>query len=182
MAYIDKNLIPGEEVIYRTRLHWIVIFWHLLFAIIFALAGLFLIFGLPHMDSLQGSPGSYLSHYGWMGGVAFLVFALIFIISSFVRRNSVEMAVTNKRVTVKVGLISRSTEEMMLTRIESIMVDQSLFGRMMNYGTITLRGVGGTPDPFPNIAHPLEFRRQVQHQLDLQQGPTPPSAPMRPLT
>ena len=48
---------------------------------------------------------------------------------------------------------------------------------MLGYGTITLRGVGGTPDPFPNIAHPLEFRRQVQHQLDLQQSPTPLQTP-----
>jgi uncharacterized membrane protein YdbT with pleckstrin-like domain len=82
------------------------------------------------------------------------------------------MAVTNKRVTVKIGLMSRNTQEMMLQRIESIMVHQTVMGRMLNYGTITLRGVGGTPDPFASIAHPLEFRRQVQQQLDALQGPT----------
>ena len=176
MAYIDKNLIPGEEVIYRTRLHWIVIFWHLLFAMVFVLGGIYLIAGMPGTSLLQ--PGQL--QYARIGGAVLLGFALISIIISFVRRNSVEMAVTNKRVTVKVGLMSRSTEEMMLTRIESIMVDQSLMGRMMNYGTITLRGVGGTPDPFSNIAHPLEFRRQVQHQLDLQQGGAQAVAPQRP--
>ena len=95
------------------------------------------------------------------------------------RRNSVEMAVTNKRVTVKIGLMSRNTQEMMLQRIESIMVHQTVMGRMLNYGTITLRGVGGTPDPFPTIAHPLEFRRQVQQQLDALQGPTPLQTPPR---
>lgn len=173
MSYVDKNLIPGEEVIYRTRLHWIVIFWHLLFAIIFVLAGAYLLAGLPGTNFVQPDQ----MQYARIGGIVLIAIALISFIVSLVRRNSVEMAVTNKRVTVKVGLMSRSTEEMMLTRIESIMVDQSLFGRMMNYGTITLRGVGGTPDPFPNIAHPLEFRRQVQHQLDLQQGPAPSTTP-----
>lgn len=175
MSYIDRNLIPGEQVVYRTRLHWIVIFWHVFFAGIFALAGAYLLSGAPGTTDLKGDP----AHYARIGGAILFVLALISILISFARRNSVEMAVTNKRVTVKVGMMSRSTEEMMLTRIESIMVDQSLLGRMLNYGTITLRGVGGTPDPFPKIAHPLEFRRRVQHQLDLLQGHAPaPSEPM----
>lgn len=167
MSYIDKNLIPGEQVMYRTRLHWVVVFWHVLLAVIFALGGAYLLSGMPGTTGLQGDP----SKYARIGGAVLLGLALISILLSLVRRNSVEMAVTNKRVTVKVGLMSRNTQEMMLTRIESIMVHQTLMGRMMNYGTITLRGVGGTPDPFPSIAHPLEFRRQVQQQLDALQGP-----------
>jgi uncharacterized membrane protein YdbT with pleckstrin-like domain len=110
--------------------------------------------------------------YAQIAGGALIVFALISLIVALVRRSSVEMAVTNKRVTVKIGLMSRNTQEMMLQRIESIMVHQTVMGRMLNYGTITLRGVGGTPDPFASIAHPLEFRRQVQQQLDALQGPT----------
>lgn len=176
MNYIDKNLIPGESVVYETRLHWVVIFWHLIFAAIFALAGMYLLSGMPGTTGLQGDP----SHYARIGGAVLFAFAVISFIVAFVRRNSVEMAVTNKRVTVKVGLVSHSTEEMMLNRIESIMVDQSLMGRILGYGTITLRGVGGTPDPFPSIANPLEFRRQVQHQLDLQQIPAPMPLAQRP--
>lgn len=169
MSYIDKNLIPGEQVMYRTRLHWIVIFWHLIWALVFAAAGAYLLVGLPGVSGLSDNA----IHWGRIGGGVLLAFAAISFLVALVRRNSVEMAVTNKRVTVKVGLVSHSTEEMMLNRIESIMVDQSLFGRIMGYGTITLRGVGGTPDPFPNISNPLEFRRQVQHQLDLMQSPSP---------
>ena len=179
MSYIDKNLIAGETVIYRTRLSWVVVFWHVFLAAIFAIGGAYLLSGMPGTKGVDGDTARYVQ----IGGGVLLVFALISIIMSFVRRNSVEMAVTNKRVTVKVGLMSRSTEEMMLTRIESIMVHQTMMGRMLNYGTITLRGVGGTPDPFPNIAHPLEFRRQVQQQLDAIQSPlqAPAQAPPRPL-
>lgn len=173
MSYIEKNLIPGEQVIYRTRLHWIVIFWHLLFGIILGLAGVYILAGMPGTSIIQPDQVQYARI---VGGIL-LAIAFVLIVISFIRRNSVEMAVTNKRVTVKVGLMSRSTEEMMLTRIESIMVDQSLMGRMFGYGTITLRGVGGTPDPFPRIAHPLEFRRQVQHQLDLFQSAPPREMP-----
>jgi uncharacterized membrane protein YdbT with pleckstrin-like domain len=177
MSYIDNNLIPGETVMYRTRLHWIVVFWHVLLAVIFGLAGAYLLSGMPGTAVIQPDQ----EKYARIGGAVLLVFALISIVISFVRRNSVEMAVTNKRVTVKVGLMSRSTEEMMLSRIESIMVHQTVMGRMLGYGTITLRGVGGTPDPFPSIAHPLEFRRQVQQQLDALQGPAPLQASPRPL-
>ena len=177
MSYVDKNLIPGEQVMYRTRLHWVVIFWHVVLGILFILVGGYVLAGMPGTNLLQPDQ----MQYARIAGAVLIVLGAIFVIASFVRRNSVEMAVTNKRVTVKVGLVSRSTEEMMLTRIESIMVDQSLMGRMFNYGTITLRGVGGTPDPFPRIAHPLEFRRQVQHQLDLIQSPSSPQSPTNPL-
>ena len=54
----------------------------------------------------------------------------------------------------------------MLSKIESVSVDQSLLGRMLSFGTIMVRGVGGTPEPFAKIAHPLEFRRKVQEQID----------------
>jgi hypothetical protein len=94
-------------------------------------------------------------------GVALIIFAV-----GLVKRSSTEMAVTNKRVLVKVGLMSRRTIEIMLSKIESVRVDQSLMARMLGYGTIVVRGVGGTPEPFPDIAHPLEFRRQVQEQID----------------
>ncbi|HEY3928935.1 MAG TPA: PH domain-containing protein [Candidatus Koribacter sp.] len=177
MSYIDHNLIPGEQVIYRTRLHWIVIFWHLVFGLILVAVGVYVAAGMPGTSVIQPDQ----AHYARIGGAVLLGIGLLLIIISFVRRNSVEMAVTNKRVTVKVGLVSRSTEEMMLTRIESIMVDQSLMGRMFGFGTITLRGVGGTPDPFPRISHPLEFRRQVQHQLDLIQSPAAAPPPTKPL-
>jgi uncharacterized membrane protein YdbT with pleckstrin-like domain len=176
MNYIDRNLIPGETVIYETRLHWVVIIRHIILAAVFALAGMYLLSGMPGTTGLQGDP----SRYARIGGGVLFGFAVISAILAMVRRNSVEMAVTNKRVTVKVGLVSHSTEEMMLNRIESIMVDQSLMGRILGYGTITLRGVGGTPDPFPSIAHPLEFRRQVQQQLDAQQIPSPLSMAQRP--
>jgi uncharacterized membrane protein YdbT with pleckstrin-like domain len=76
------------------------------------------------------------------------------------------MAVTNKRVLVKTGILSRRSIEIMLAKIESIVVDQTLAGRMFNFGTIIVRGTGGTPEAFNRIAHPLEFRRKVQEQID----------------
>ena len=73
-----------------------------------------------------------------------------------------EFAVTNKRVIVKTGLISRRTLEMNLSKIESVNVDQSIMGRILGYGTITIIGTGGTRESFPKIANPLLFRKKFQ--------------------
>jgi uncharacterized membrane protein YdbT with pleckstrin-like domain len=105
------------------------------------------------------------------------VLAATAIISGIVRRNATEMAVTNKRVVVKTGIASRRTFEMLLSKIESIGVEESVMGRMFGYGTVIIRGTGGTPDSFPKISHPLEFRRQVQQHIEIYQQQSPAAAP-----
>jgi uncharacterized membrane protein YdbT with pleckstrin-like domain len=73
-----------------------------------------------------------------------------------------EFVVTNKRVIVKTGIFSRRTLEMNLNKIESVNVDQSIMGRMLGYGTITVIGTGGTRESFPDIADATEFRKRFQ--------------------
>lgn len=73
-----------------------------------------------------------------------------------------EFAITNKRVIIKTGLISRKTFEMNHSKIESVNVDQSILGRILGYGTISIVGSGGTKEVFPNIKNPLKFRKKFQ--------------------
>lgn len=73
-----------------------------------------------------------------------------------------EFAITNKRIIIKVGLISRRTLELNLSKVESVNVDQSILGRILGYGTITVIGTGGTKETFGDIREPLEFRKQFQ--------------------
>ncbi len=143
MSYVDKSLLPDEQVTYRTRLHKIIFVWP---AVIALLAVVFLIIG------------------SWLAGlgVMLLVAATIGELGIWVRYATSEFAVTNKRVIIKVGLISRRTLEMMLSKIEAVAVDQGIGGRIFGYGTITVTGTGGTNEPFKQIAGPLEFRRAVQ--------------------
>lgn len=83
-------------------------------------------------------------------------------IAPIIDRYTDEFAVTNRRVIVKTGLISRKTLEMNLSKIESVNVDQSIFGRLLGYGTITIIGTGGTRESFPNISEPILFRKKFQ--------------------
>src|SRR5688500_18064084 len=75
-----------------------------------------------------------------------------------------EFAVTNKRVIMKMGWISRRVIELNLHKIESVKVDQSLIRRHVGYGTITVIGTGGTRETFDRIAHPSAFRKAFQEQ------------------
>jgi len=99
--------------------------------------------------------------YHW---IIFFTLKAIFtlFISPLIDKYSDEFAITNRRVIIKTGLISRNTFEMNLSKIESVNVDQSILGRILGYGTIRIVGSGGTKEEFPNIRKPLEFRKKFQ--------------------
>jgi hypothetical protein len=163
MTYIDSNLVPGETVIYQTRLHWIVMLWHIfLGCLLFVLPGGFLLYYALSHPGIEKTT----LHIMEGGGVSLLVCGVVTILMGMMRRNATEMAVTNRRVVIKTGLVSRKTIEMLLNKVESIEVSEAAFGRMLGYGTIVVIGTGGTPEPFHKVAHPLEFRSQVQQQIE----------------
>ena len=163
MSYVESNLVPGETVIYQTRLHWIVMLWQIILGcLLFGVSGLILLyFAFSHAE-LEANSVRLME----AGGAALLVCALVMIAAGSVRRNATEMAVTNRRVVIKTGLAGRKTIEMLLNKVESIEVSETTFGRMLGYGTIVIIGTGGTSEPFHNVAHPLEFRNQVQQQIE----------------
>jgi uncharacterized membrane protein YdbT with pleckstrin-like domain len=92
---------------------------------------------------------------------ALLLIAAILVAYAVINVITTELAVTNKKVIGKAGLIRRVSIDMPLGKLESITVDQGIIGRILNYGTIVVRGVGGNAVRFPNIGSPLEFRRTV---------------------
>jgi len=83
-------------------------------------------------------------------------------ISPWIQRALSEFVITNRRIIIKTGFIARSTFEMNLSKIETVNVDQSVMGRILNYGSITIIGTGGTKETFHNISKPLEFRKAFQ--------------------
>jgi uncharacterized membrane protein YdbT with pleckstrin-like domain len=140
MGYIESNLLADETVVHRASLHWL-IFWKAMFALVAGGA-------LFWVDTIAGAAG--------------VAVALVLAIPPLVARITSEFGVTTKRVIVKVGLIQRRTLELLLRQVESIQVEQSILGRMFDYGSITLSGTGGVREVFHNIAAPLEFRRKIQ--------------------
>src|SRR5579872_791613 len=103
MSYVDKNLIPGESALYRTGLHWIVLVWPIFLALLFGVPGLaILVISVVVRQQNSALPVR-------IEGLAFLILGITAGLIGFLKRRATEMAVTNKRVVVKTGILSRRT-------------------------------------------------------------------------
>jgi hypothetical protein len=142
MGYIDSNLLPDENVVHRAHMHWV----------IFLRAGTVLVAGIAIAFLVP------------LLGAAVAAVGLVLLVPPWVRRASSEYGVTTKRVIVQAGLVRRRTIELLLRQVEAISVDQTLAGRVLGYGTLTLTGTGGVREVFPDIADPLAFRRSIHAQ------------------
>ena len=151
MSYVYKNLMAEERIIYQARLHWI----------LFVRSIVIVVIGVTFM-----SIGDTGSNFGFI----LISIGLIISIPSFISYNTSEFAVTNKRLIVKVGFIKRDTLELLLTKVESNQVHQSIIERILGYGTIIISGTGGIKDPFHKISKPLKFRKHAQEQIAIVQG------------
>ena len=101
----------------------------------------------------------------WLVGAVLLALGLVLAIGPGLHYISADFAVTDKRVLAKHGIVRRQSLETLLSKVEAIGVDQDVTGRLLNYGTITITGTGGTRETLPMIAQPMEFRRRVQAQI-----------------
>lgn len=149
MGYVDRNLLPEEHIVYRTRLHWLIYMTPIVIMLIGV--AVYVVF-TKEADAKTGAIA---------GSIPFAV-GLLMWSARWIRVRSSEFAVTSKRVVVKLGVIRRKTLELLLRQVEAIEVEQGIMGRILGYGTITIVGTGGTREPFHGIAKPLEFRREVQ--------------------
>jgi uncharacterized membrane protein YdbT with pleckstrin-like domain len=103
--------------------------------------------------------------YGLLG-LAAVVFGFVWL-----WRATSEFTVTTSRVIMKIGWVNQRTVELQLSKVEGITVEQDIFGRVFDYGSIVVGGTGGTKEPFALIRGPIAFRRHVQQQLDMNSAP-----------
>jgi uncharacterized membrane protein YdbT with pleckstrin-like domain len=149
MSYVKEVLQPGEEIRFRTNIHWFVY----LPAIVMFIVGLafalwYTAIGSQHLVLLI------------LSGLSVLASVLLFI-PAWLKRFGTEIAVTDRRVIYKTGLMQRETTEINMAKIESVDVSQSILGRVFDFGTLTIRGTGETIEALRNIASPLQFRNAI---------------------
>jgi uncharacterized membrane protein YdbT with pleckstrin-like domain len=149
--YIDEILQPGEKVLYSTNAHWI---FYLPAIGAWILTIVLLI--LSRMTTIDGLVLLCLA----ASAVVALV-ALYWTVRAWFHRFTTETDVTNMRVVHKTGFIKRRTFEMALDKVESVDVYQSILGRILNYGDVTILGVGEGKETITTIAAPLEFRSHI---------------------
>ena len=149
--YIDDILQPGEKVLYSTNAHWIfflpaIVGW-VVAAAFLALSGM-----VP-----AGPTVLVCLSLAVIAAIA----ALYKTVTAWFHRWTTETDVTNFRVIHKTGFIQRQTFEMSVDKVESVDVNQSILGRILNYGDVTVLGVGEGGKTLDTIASPLAFRNAI---------------------
>ena len=160
-SYIQETLIQGENLQYSGHISLWPYILHLILGslCVLSIGGVALFGNLPIVPSWVGD----LPYLLKIGILALGLLTLIFV---FMMYESTELAVTDRRVIVKVGVIQRNTSELYLTRVEGVQVEQTILGRMFNFGTVVIKGVGTEIAPVSNVYNPLEFRRQFFSAAD----------------
>lgn len=151
MSSIDKNLLPDEKIVFRTKKH----------KIIFLTPVILTIFSVFATSYIETNP--ILTNFLWAPWLVTLIFwsyvGLEYLTSEFV--------VTNKRVMMREGFFNRHSTEMRLSAISQVIVDQNLLGQMLNYGIVSINAFGAF-DAFPTVSQPILFQQSVNQQIDKQ--------------
>jgi uncharacterized membrane protein YdbT with pleckstrin-like domain len=149
--YIDEILQPGEKVLYSTNAHWI--------HYVPGLIGWLIAAGCLVLTRTVLNETLILLCLA-VSAVAALV-ALGLTMRAWFHRWTTETDVTNLRVVHKEGFITRKTFEISIDKVASVQVDQSIFGRIFNYGDVTLETMGDEEKKIETIARPLQFRSTI---------------------
>lgn len=149
MGYIDRNLLPDEQIVFRTKKHLIVFFYPVVWLI-------FSVFATVYMK--DNFILAKLVLLPWLAGAVFWAGVALAYFSS-------DFAVTNKRVMMREGFFYRHANEVRISTISQVNVDQSPLGQLLGYGIVTIHAFGAM-DSYTVIAQPFEFQRAAQLEMD----------------
>lgn len=168
MSYVQKVLLPGENIRYVAFVHWVVYVQGLVVTVCGGLLGhssyaiVAHIFGTNNLEPY----GRILSGLG----LFITVVGVALLIGAYVRQASTELVLTDRRIVAKYGVIARSTFEIMASRITGANFDQTIPGRLLGYGTILVHGAGGEISPIDLVADPQGFHRALLEMIQHNQG------------
>jgi uncharacterized membrane protein YdbT with pleckstrin-like domain len=149
MSYILSNLKDSEKLAFKSSQSIKSLFF---WSFIFGFIGLALVL-LKGFVIIMGV-SLYLIYWSVL---------LFFVIKNLITYFTTEYGITNTRVISKQGLIRRDIEEINLSSIESINVNQSIIGRILNYGTIIVSGRGTSKVIFKDIDNVVEVRKLIKN-------------------
>ncbi len=148
-----------EHVLREARISW----WSLWPKVVLGLAGLALVaWGLAKQDP----SGHAIAIFGALDFVWFFLGALV-------RRSAMKVALTDRYLVLQTGLFSRHTSTVMLNRVESLDVDQSVWQRIAHYGTLTIRGTGSEDLRMAGMQDPVGFQAAARQAINAASGNAP---------
>ncbi len=146
MSYVENTMMSDEILVLQGKVHWIIFMPTL---------SLFVIASVLYYALDQLLLSFVITCFAFMAAFRALIYYF-----------TTELAVTDRRVLAKFGWIRRSTYELNLARVTGLNVEQSVMGRVLNYGNVVVRGMGGDMTPIPAINDPIAFRHQVLGEVE----------------
>ena len=171
MSYVKDNLMAGEKVLFTARIHYAV-FLPSIVAFLITIASFTYGFSNAAIIGESGSPSPEATASNFAGTMILFISGIMFlgsiwlVIEALIIITTTEFAVTNRRLIAKKGFIRRHTLEMLLSKIESVSVDQDVLGRILNVGTVTVTGTGGTQGSFRAIIDPIGVRKKINRIIE----------------
>jgi len=120
---------------------------------------------LPDNETIEMEIAFHWTHslIAWLAlfFLGWLIVGIFNFISMYIEKWTTERALTNKRLVIKRGLISRKTEEMSFNRIEEVNLNQSILQRLLGSGNIRVTGTGSGEVVMKNIDDPLAVQKKL---------------------
>lgn len=145
MGYVDTNLVANEKVVRVGKVHWGIYIPGAIWAVLGTL-----------LMIADAAPV----------GVFFFMIGGLVLVRAFLYAYSTELAITDKRVIAKFGLVRRQTVELLHSKVEGLSVDQGILGRVLDFGTVVVNGTGSGRTPIRGISQPLEFRKSALAEIE----------------
>jgi membrane protein YdbS with pleckstrin-like domain len=156
MRYAEKQLAPGEQILYRAKYHWI-FYGRAILLLLFSIAA-----SATALVLEAKGAGPTPSKVAMYAAGALLLFSLVVFAVRGIRARTDEFVVTDRRILHKVGVFAHETRQCPLERIQDVTVDQSFWGRLLGYGDLAIETASERGQIlFPTIEHPEALRTAI---------------------
>lgn len=174
MIYVQESLVPEEKIIFGGYFHWM----YTVSAISWIFIGLFLSIAILYAGiklEYSNLPSAYYMEAVWelnplirLGALAVFLFGILRFAIMMAIKATTEIAITNRRLIFKRGIIARTVDEISIDRVEGVLVEQGIIGRLLQYGTVIVRGMGVGAVVLPRmISNPVHFRKAVEKAREI---------------
>ncbi len=183
MSYADGLLSTGERILHRNKQHPFIFIWGARYSILALVIGIVLLVvsSILGPDGLGGSIGQLL---GWITLVLFIG-GIVVAIWTALRYVNQEYVLTNRRVIQVEGVLNRTANDSSLEKINDAVLSQSLFGRMFDFGNLTVLTASESGiDMMRMIRGPITFKKQMldakhDYEVDMERSGWAPGPPIR---
>jgi uncharacterized membrane protein YdbT with pleckstrin-like domain len=159
MSFAKENLSKGEKIVYHTQQHWVLF----IESVSIILTGLLILY-LSY--TYAGEATQYVNYLSY----GTLLFGLGKFVIEYIHHHSSEFVITTERVIIKVGVFKSTSLAIPLSKIESVEVNQSFFGQLLDFGSIHITGTGTATSKFEFMNHPGMFRKKIQLASEMEES------------